>query len=169
MNKNEQLKLLFSTLEHQLPGRRVYSSTLNSYNDIFERSNNQFDQSIAPDVTFYFTKTLLSLFGSQVFESVVQDLCLNKYTPTTTRIGYNNIVSAANEIELAFIINRDNKTILLGAMAIRDNDAVSTASKIELVPLEMLIITERSPSLTSSSTQQTSYTHTNKPRQLRRT
>ena len=113
MSKNEQVKLLFLTLEHQLPGRRVYSSTLNSYNDIFERSNNQSDQLIAPDVTFCFTKTLLSLFGSQVFESVVQDLCLNKYTPTTTTIRYNNIVSAANtnKIELAFII--DNEGLIL--------------------------------------------------------
>ena len=101
-NKNQYLKLLFLALERQQPGRRVYSSTLNSHNDIFERINNQFDQSIAPDVTSYFTKTSLSLFGLQVFESVVRDLCLNKYTQTTTRIGYSNITSAANKIELAF-------------------------------------------------------------------
>ena len=52
---------------------------------------------------------------------MVQDLYLNKYTTTTTRIGCNNIISAANKTELAFqesitkmasvfTIDRDNKT-----------------------------------------------------------
>ena len=56
------------------------------------------------------------------------------------RTGYCNVVSATNEIELAFIINRDNKTTTLDTMRIGDNDTVSRASKIELVSLERLII-----------------------------
>ena len=76
----------------------------------------------------------------QVFESVVQDLCLNEFTPTNTQIGYNNIISTANKIESVFIIDRDNKTATLDIMRIKDNDTVSIASKIELASLEMLII-----------------------------
>ena len=102
---------------------------------------------------FYFIKTWLSLFGSQVFESVVQDLYLNKYTTTTTRIGCNNIISAANKTELASqeigitkmasvftTINRGNTTTTVDTMAIGDNDVVSTASDIEFVFLEIRIV-----------------------------
>ena len=76
-------------------------------------------------------KTSLSLFGSQVFESVVQDLCLNEYTPTTTRIGYNNTIYVANKIESefqetcvtnmasVFIINEDTTTTMYGDCRIR--------------------------------------------------
>ena len=99
---------------------------------------------------FYFIKTWLSLFGSQVFESVVQDLYLNKYTTTTTRIGCNNIISTANKTELAFqesitkmasvfTINRDNKTTIVDTMTIGDNNVVSTSSDTELVFLEIQI------------------------------
>ena len=85
------------------------------------------------------------------FESEVQDLCLNKYATTTTRIGCNNIISAANEIELAFqhiwitdmarvfIIDRDNKTNTTGTARIGYNDTVSTASEIELAFREIQI------------------------------
>ena len=61
-------------------------------------------------------------------------------TMGATRTRYCNIVSAANEIELAFNISTDNKTTTLDTMRIGGNDTVSTASKIELVSLETLII-----------------------------
>ena len=98
----------------------------------------------------FFMKTSLSLFGSQAFESVVQDLCLNEYTPTTTRIGYNNIISAANKIELAFqetcvtkmagvfIIDKATTTTV-DTTKYGCNDTVSTASETGLVFLEVLI------------------------------
>ena len=79
---------------------------------------------------------MLSLFNLQAFESVVQGLCLNKYTPTTTRIGYNNVIYyTANNIESlfqkirvtnmesVFITDRDSKTTTMDTMAIKDNDA----------------------------------------------
>ena len=80
INKNQQLKLLFLALEPQQPGRRARSSTrlttysvetissstfgeifylrslgteLESYIKMFDRRNNQFDQSVG----FYFIKT----------------------------------------------------------------------------------------------------------------
>ena len=51
---NQHLRLPFLALERQQPGRRVHNSTLKSHTGIFERSNNQFDQLIAPDVTFFY-------------------------------------------------------------------------------------------------------------------
>ena len=82
---------------------------------------------------------------------MVQDLYLNKYTTTTTRIGCNNIISAANKTDLAFqesitkmasvfTIDRDNKTTTVDTMTIGDNNVVSTASDTELVFLEMRIV-----------------------------
>ena len=68
---------------------------------------------------------------------------------SVTRTGYCNVVSAANEIELVFIINRDNKTTTLDTMRIGDNDKVSTASKIELVSLEMLVINTEDDGITA--------------------
>ena len=83
-----------------------------------------------------------------LFESVVQDLYLDEYTTTITRIACNNIISAANKTELAFqesitkiasvfTIDRDNKTTTVDTMAIGDNNVVSTASDTELVFLEI--------------------------------
>jgi len=91
-NKNLHLKLLFLALEQQQPGRRAYSSTLKNYNDILERSNNQFDRLIAPEVIFYFIKSRLHMDGDTT------------NTEGTTRFRYTNIVSAANEIEWAFLV-----------------------------------------------------------------
>ena len=84
---------------------------------------------------------------------MVQDLCLNEYTITTTRIECDNIISAANKTELASqeigitkmasvftTINRGNTTTTVDTMAIGDNDVVSTASDIEFVFLEIRIV-----------------------------
>ena len=56
-NKNQHLELPFIALERQQSRPRVHSSMLNSYITSLGRSNNQFDQSIATDVMFYFIKT----------------------------------------------------------------------------------------------------------------
>ena len=75
---------------------------------------------------------------------MVQDLCLNKYTTTTARIGYSNIISAANEIELVFqevrfIFDTDNTATTTGTARIGYNDTVSTDSEIELAFQEIHI------------------------------
>ena len=70
-------------------------------------------------------------------------------TMGATRTRYCNIVSAANEIELAFNISTDNKTTTLDTMRIGDNDKVSTASKIELVSLKMLVINTEDDGITA--------------------
>ena len=104
------------TLEQQLPGRRAQSSTAKSYTECFGQSSNQFDQLSAPVVTFYSIKSRLHVGGDTT------------NTMGAKRTGYCNVVSATNEIELAFIINRDNKTTTLDTMRIGDNDTVSTAT-----------------------------------------
>ena len=62
-NENQQLKLLFSKLEQQLPGRRTQSLIVKSYIENFERKKKQFDQLIAPVVTFYSIKSRLHVDG----------------------------------------------------------------------------------------------------------
>ena len=52
-NENQQFKLLFLTLEQQLPGRRAQSSIMKIYTENFGRNNNQFDQLVVPVVTIY--------------------------------------------------------------------------------------------------------------------
>ena len=114
-NDEQQLKLLYSTLEQQLPGRRAQSLIVKSYTE----NNNQFDKLIAPVVTFYSIKSRLHVDGDTTT------------TMDTTRNGCNEIVSTAIEIGLVFLEIRITKAVNNSVAANISNGADSASATQE--------------------------------------